>query len=92
MVWCVKDSAFSQKAECLAHFSYEKSSHKLMVLDIQGISHKVYDPDIASSELVDNEEFLFCTGNLSQTAIDGFITSHDCNIYCKSLGLPELKQ
>ena len=63
-----------------------------MVLDIQGTAHKVYDPEIASSELVDNEEFLFCTANLSQTAIDDFITSHDCNIYCKSLGLPELKQ
>lgn len=89
---CVKTSALSEKAECLAHFSYEKSSHKLMVLDIQGTGHKLYDPEIASSELLENDEFLFCTGNLSQTAIDTFIGSHRCSIYCKSLGLPELKQ
>lgn len=60
----------NNKAECLAHFSFEKSSYKLMVLDIQGTGHKLYDPEIASSELLENDEFLFCTGNLSQTAIE----------------------
>ena len=89
---CAKNSACSQTAECLAHFSYEKSGQKLMVLDIQATGHKVYDPEIASSELIDNDKFLFCTGNLSQTAIEGFISYHSCNIYCKSLSLPKLKQ
>ena len=80
----------SEKAQCLAIFSYEKSNHKLMVLDIQGTGHKLYDPEIASSELVENDEFLFSTGNLSQTAIDCFVSCHHCNIYCKSLHLQEL--
>lgn len=33
-------STWSEKAQCLAHFSYEKSNHKLMVLDMQGTGHK----------------------------------------------------
>ncbi|CAH3166448.1 unnamed protein product, partial [Porites evermanni] len=65
-------STLSEKAQCLVHFSYEKSNNKLMVLDIQGTGHKLYDPEIASSELVENDEFLFSTGNLSQIAIDCF--------------------
>lgn len=80
-----------QKAECLAHFSYEKSTHTLMVLDIQGTCHKLYDPEIASTKQFDNDELLFCTGNLSTNAIEGFIGSHICNDYCKILGLKELK-
>ena len=87
-------STLSEKAQCLAHFSYEKSYHNLMVLDIQGTGHKLYDPEIASLELVENDEFLFSTNNnnLSQTAIDCFVSYHHCNIYSKSLDLQELKQ
>ena len=81
----------TRKAECLAHFNYEKSTHKLMVLDIQGTDHMLYDPEIASTEQFDNEELLFCTGNLSCNAIEGFIDSHTCNDYCKMLNLKELK-
>lgn len=89
---CVKTSALLEKAECLAHFGDEKWSHKLMFLDIQSTGHKLNDPEIASTELLENDEFPFCTGNLSQTAIDTFIGSHHCISYCKSLGLPKLKQ
>ena len=32
------------KAECLAHFSFEKSSRKIMLVDIQGCGVKLYDP------------------------------------------------
>jgi hypothetical protein len=32
-----------QKAECLVHFSYKKSNHQLMVLDLQGSSHMLFD-------------------------------------------------
>ena len=36
-----------KKAECLAHYSYEKSSEKLMLLDIQGSMYTLFDPEIA---------------------------------------------
>ena len=62
-----------------------------MFLDIQSTGHKLNDPEIASTELLENDEFPFCRGN-RKTAIDTFIGSHHCISYCKSLGLPELKQ
>ena len=31
-----KNDEFCQKAECLSHFSFEKSDKKLMIVDIQG--------------------------------------------------------
>lgn len=85
-----ENSVYLEKGQCLAHFSYEKASHKLMVLDIQGTGHKLYDHKIASSELCDNDEHLFCTENLCHMAIGTFISSHECNVYCKSLGFNAL--
>ena len=79
------------KAECLAHFSFEKSYRKLMLLDIQGCGLKLYDPEIASSELVEDGEVLFCAWNLSKTAIDNFVFHHVCNKFCKLLKLSELR-
>ena len=85
-----RDDEFGQKAECLVHFSYVKSQKKLMVLDIQGSGANLYDPEIASFELQNEGEVLFCAGNLSKLAIEGFIASHNCNKYCESLELPKL--
>ena len=61
-----------------------------MVVDIQGTDHMLYDPEIASAEQFDNNELLFCTGNLSHEAIDLFVSNHLCKNYCKSLGLQGL--
>ena len=64
------------KAQCLVHFSYHISERKLMLLDIQGSSFKLYDPEIATTDLLANDESLgskevnFCAGNLSCIAID----------------------
>ena len=76
-----------KKAECLAHYSYEKSSGKLMLLDIQGSMYTLFDPENASATLYD-AEYLFGVGNLTSEAITAFIESHDCNKFC---GLLELK-
>ncbi|XP_028413094.1 alpha-protein kinase vwkA-like [Dendronephthya gigantea] len=88
---CVEESDVSQKAGCLAHFSYQKSDRKLIILDIQGSDHTLYDPEIATSDLFDQDcEMLFCSGNLSKIAITNFVNDHSCNKYCKSAGLTEL--
>lgn len=82
------NSDIGQKCESLAHFSYERSSQNLMVVDMQGSDHTLFDPEIASKELLDGNEVLFSTGNLSVKAISNFIESHaECNLYCTLLGL-----
>jgi hypothetical protein len=76
-----------EKAECLSHYSYEKSSQQLMLLDIQGSEYTLYDPEIASASLQANEEFLFGAGNLTIKAIKSFAQNHKCNEFCKYVGL-----
>ncbi|CAB4019049.1 transient receptor potential cation channel subfamily M member 6-like [Paramuricea clavata] len=80
-----------QKAECLSHFSFEKSNNQVMVLDIQGCGYSLVDPEVASSSLFDeNKELLFTTGNLSFEAIAKFKLIHRCNEYCELLKLKVL--
>ena len=57
----------------MAHFSYEHSDENIMVVDMQGSDYVLFDPEIASRELLDGEEVLFSAGNLSITAITTFI-------------------
>lgn len=85
---CGVNSEIRQKCESLAHFSYERSHENIMVVDMQGSDHILFDPEIASKELLDGEEVLFSAGNLSLTAISNFIENHpDCNMFCVLLGL-----
>ena len=83
----------TQKAEALVHFSYQMSKGEFLLVDIQGTGYKLYDPEIASTILVNtaggNSSINFCIGNLSITAIDSFFENHTCNFYCKKLGLKE---
>ena len=70
----------AQKAGCLAHFTYEirKMTKKLMLADIQGTGYDSFDPEIASTDLLDvtDKQYLYCTGNLSQVAISTFVKDH----------------
>ena len=86
---CVDPSnVIGQKAECLTHFSYERSERKLMLVDIQGNNYDLFDPEIASTDLMDSDrELLYCTGNLSELAISNFLKNHKCNAFCAMLGL-----
>lgn len=89
---CGVDSEIRQKCESLAHFSYERSDENIMVADMQGSGYVLFDPEIASGELLDGEEVLFSAGNLPITAITTFIENHsDCNLYCTLLGLKKMK-
>ncbi len=73
-----------EKSECLVHYSYVITDHKLMLLDIQGSESTLYDPEIATEELIDTEakEVYFCCGNCSTLAIEAFLSDHKCNKYC----------
>ena len=67
------------------------SKKQVMVVDIQGAGYNLFDPEIASAVLVDKQEIMFTVGNLSQIAIDNFISSHTCNMFCKCLNLDPLR-
>ena len=79
-------SALFDQAECLAHFTYERSEKEVMLLDIQGYEYSLIDPEIASKEL-NPLDLLFCAGNLSANVISTFVTNHKCSSYCELLGL-----
>ena len=92
------DKAIYEKADTLVHYSYALSEEKLMLIDIQGCGYALCDPEIATESLkadddddTDNSEILFCCGNLSTMAIQGFLNDHACNKYCKMLTLSEYK-
>ena len=61
-----------------------------MLLDIQGCGYRFFDPEIASTTLMDGNEILFTTSNLSKEAIDTFIKGDVCNVYCNQLKLQRL--
>lgn len=79
------------KAECLVHYTYASSNQQLMLLDIQGSGYCLYDPEIATNEIMDasSMEFYFCCGNCSSVGITGFLDEHECNDYCKMIGLSQ---
>ena len=88
---CGKNKNLTEKAECLAHYSYEKSKKEIMVVDIQGCGVRLFDPEVASSQVEsDNEGKLFCAGNLNSHAIDKFVELHKCNSFCQLLDLSGL--
>ena len=58
-----------------------------MLVDLQGSSYTLFDPEIASKQLLDeHNQFLYCTGNLSELAINNFTVAHTCNFHCQLLG------
>ena len=73
-----------QMAECLTHFSYVKSENALLLVDIQGCGYKLYDPEIATSKgsFDEEDELLFCMGNLSTVAKKNFFLQHKCSNLC----------
>ena len=74
------DSVTALKAESFAHYSHVKSGEQLIVVDLQGVGYCLFDPEIASVRLYDEDNSIyFCPGNLSITAIETFRTQHKCN-------------
>lgn len=70
------------KAQCLVHYTSVVTKEKLMLLDTQGSGYCLYDPEIATADLIDKGEIFFCCGNLPSISIDTFKKDHICNKYC----------
>lgn len=83
-----KNTIYNNLAQCFSHWTFDYSGSKLLINDIQGVETKYTDIQVITSDGDANE---FGLGNMGRNSMLSFLLGHECNDFCKKLGLNDLK-